>query len=213
MRCCKMPEAMWLLFGRSFRMHLISVFGYDRKSAAEIAGKAKTRYKEIIERLPEFDRKDIYQKNAVNASMLAAFVLSMPERPSLEALTRYYAESMMTSSMKWFCRKSGKSRFTEKDIEKLKAAEALRAADNNPYSWNLDFYEYEDGYEARFTKCGICRIMKDYGLYDLTPALCHLDYTMNDAYGTSIFEREYTLASGGPYCDCRYKKIMQIVEF
>lgn len=40
MRYCKMPEAMWLLFGRSFRMHLISVFGYDRKSAAEIAGKA-----------------------------------------------------------------------------------------------------------------------------------------------------------------------------
>lgn len=51
--------------------------------------------------------------------------------------------------------------------------------------------------------------MKDYGLYDLTPALCHLDYAMNDAYETSIFEREYTLASGGPYCDCRYKKIMQ----
>ena len=114
---------------------------------------------------------------------------------------------MMTSSMKWFCRKRGRTRFTEKDISRMRAAEALHAADSNPYSWNLELYKYDDGYEARFTKCGICRIMKDLGLYDLTPALCHLDYDMNDAACTSSFEREYTLASGGPYCDCRYIKI------
>ena len=43
----------------------------------------------------------------------------------------------------------------------------------------LEFYEYPDGsgYEGRFTKCGICVLMKELGLYDLTPALCHLDYT------------------------------------
>ncbi len=36
-------------------------------------------------------------------------------------------------------------------------------------------------YEARFSCCGICTLMKKLGLYDLTPALCHLDYTMSDA--------------------------------
>ena len=41
---------------------------------------------------------------------------------------------------------------------------------------------------------------------DLTPAMCRLDYTMSDADGASDFVREYTLASGGPYCDCGYKK-------
>ena len=84
----------------------------------------------------------------------------------------------------------------------------LRAGDRNPYSWNMDFFEYEDGsgYEARFTTCGICTLMQVLGLYDLTPALCHLDYTMSDAGGASDFVREYTLASGGPYCDCGYHK-------
>lgn len=48
--------------------------------------------------------------------------------------------------------------------------------------------------------------MKKLGLYDLTPALCHLDNTMSDAGGASSFVREYTLASGGPYCDCGYKR-------
>ena len=33
-----------------------------------------------------------------------------------------------------------------------------KAADRNPYSWNMGFYEYPDGsgYEGRFTKCGSC---------------------------------------------------------
>ena len=44
------------------------------------------------------------------------------------------------------------------------------------------------------------------GLYDLTPALCRLDYTMSEAGGVTDFVRQYTLASGGPYCDCGYKK-------
>ncbi len=43
------------------------------------------------------------------------------------------------------------------------------------------FYEYPDGsgYEVRFTKCGICVLMKKLGLYD-HPALCRLDYTMSE---------------------------------
>ena len=62
------------------------------------------------------------------------------------------------------------------------------------------------GYEGRFTKCGICTLMKELGLYDLTPAMCHLDYTMSEAGGVTNFVRQYTLASGGPYCDCGYQK-------
>ena len=49
-------------------------------------------------------------------------------------------------------------------------------------------------------------LMKELGLYDLTPALCRLDYTMSEAGGATDFVRQYTLASGGPYCDCGYKK-------
>ena len=94
-----------------------------------------------------------------------SFILSMPERPDVERLTEYYAKSMMTKPMKWFCRMSGKSKFTEKDIAGMKATAALRAADRNPCSWNMELYEYPDdsGYEGRFTKCGICVLMKKLG--------------------------------------------------
>ena len=208
MKYMGMPWGMWALFSRSFRAQLTEVFGYDAGTAAEITRKAKPRYREIISRLPEFEKADHFKMNVVNCAMLGAFILSMPERPDVERLTDFYAQAMMTDLMKWFCRRSGKNKFTEKDIAGMKAAAALNAADRNPYSWNMEFLPYPDGsgYEARFSKCGICALMKELGLYDLTPALCHLDYTMSEAGGASRFVRQYTLASGGPYCDCGYKK-------
>ena len=203
-----MPMGMWTLFAGSFQRKRIDVFGYDAATAKDIAKKAKPRYRQIIAEVPEFEKGDRFKMNLVNCALVAAFILSMPQRPDVDRLTEYYARAMMTKPMKWFCRKSGKAKYTEKDIAGMKKTAALKAADRNPYSWNMDFYEYPDGsgYEGRFTKCGICVLMEKLGLYDLTPALCHLDYTMSEAGGATDFVREYTIASGGPYCDCGYKK-------
>ncbi len=203
-----MPMGMWTLFAPSFRKQLTAVFGYNTSTAKAIMKKAKLEYRRIITGLPDFEKGDRFKMNLVNCAMIGACILSMPKRPDVERLTVYYANAMMTTPMKWFCRRSGKSKFTEKDINGMKATAARKAANHNPYSWNMEFYEYPDGsgYEGRFTKCGICVLMKELGLYDLTPALCRLDYTMSEASGVTDFVRQYTLATGGPYCDCGYKK-------
>ena len=157
MKYTGMPIGMWTLFSKSFEQNLVTVFGLDRYSAGTVKAKAKPKYKEIIAGLPEFEKADRFKMNIVNCALLAAFVLNMPERSDVERLTGYYAGSMMTPAMKWFCRKSGKSKFTKKDISSMKATGRLRAADRNPYSWNMEFLPYPDGsgYEARFTACGI----------------------------------------------------------
>ncbi len=85
-----------------------------KKTAKETAAKAKPKYKEIIAGLPEFEKADRFKMNIVNCAMIGAFILSMPERPDVARLTDYYAKSMMTKPMKWFCRKSGKGKFSEK---------------------------------------------------------------------------------------------------
>ena len=208
MKYAGQPWGMWALFAHSFQKQLTAVFGYDERTARAVTQEAGSRYKEIVAELPEFEKGDRFQMNIVSCAMLGAFILSMPQRPDVERLTDYYARAMMTKPMKWFCRMSGKNKFTEKDIAGMKATAARKDADRNPYSWNMDFIEYPDGsgYEGRFTKCGICTLMKKLGLYDLTPAMCRLDYTMSEAGGATDFVRQYTLASGGPYCDCGYKK-------
>ena len=115
----------------------------------------------------------------------------------------------MTRPMKWFCRQSGKMKFTKKDLLSMRKTAAMKAADRNPYSWYMELYPYEDssGYEARFTKCGICTLMKELGIFEIVPAMCSLDYTMSEAGGASRFIRKFTIASGGPYCDCGYKRL------
>ena len=208
MRYIGMPEGMWLLFHRSFRKEMTSVLGFSKSSAAETEKKALLKYKEIIARLPEFEKADRFKMNIVNCAMLAAFYLNMDEKSDVGRMTEYYAKAMMIGPMRAFCRMAGKKKFSEKDIQGMKATAALNAADRNPYSWNMEFLPYPDGsgYEARFSRCGICALMKELGIEEVVPAMCRLDYTMTDAGGTSEFVRQYTLAGGGPYCDCGYRK-------
>lgn len=208
MKYAGMPQGMWLLYKKSFRKNLVAVLGFDSKAANRITKRAAVKYKHIIKKLPEFEKEDRFKMNLVNCAVLVAFLLSMGKRPAVEPLSVYYSKSMMTAPTKLFCRLEGKSKFSKKDVAAMQATAALRAADRNPYSWNMEFYPYADGsgYEVRFTKCGICALMKEYGFYELTPALCQLDYDMSKAGGASEFVREYTLAGGGPYCDCGYKR-------
>ncbi len=208
MKYIGLPAAMWILYRKSFRDKLVADLGYDMKAAKRISADAKPVYRQIIEKLPEFEKDDRFVVNIVNCSLLIAFLKAMDSRPEVDELTKYYADAMTMTATKIFCKKAGREKFSDKDIAGMKATAALNAADRNPYSWNMDFIPYEDGsgYEARFYKCGICALMKEYGYYDLVPAMCHLDYTMSELGGTTNFVREYTLASGGPYCDCGYKK-------
>ncbi len=208
MRYLGMPAGMWVLYKKSFTNAMVTELGYSKSKSAEIMRNAKPKYIEIIDKLPEFEKVDQFKMNIVNCALFAAVLLNIDEKPSMEALTKFYATGIMNLPTKWFCRIRSKRKFSDADVQGLKNTAALRAADRNPYSWNMDFLAYEDGsgYEARFTKCGICQLMKEYGLFEYVPAMCHLDYTMSEAGGTSKFVREYTLASGGPYCDCGYKK-------
>ena len=208
MRYLGMPAGMWALFVGSFRNKLTETLGYDRPAAERITKKAHGKYRRLIAGIPEFEKGDRFQMNIVSCAMLSAFVTEMPKRPDVEALTAYYRDAMLTGHMRWFCRRSGKAKFGKRDVESMKRTAAFRAADRNPYSWNMEFLPYPDGsgYEARFTKCGICTLMGELGLSDLTSAMCRLDYTMSQVGGTDVFVRKYTLASGGPYCDCGYKK-------
>lgn len=50
-----------------------------------------------------------------------------------------------------YCKMGGKIKFTDKDIERMKATAALKAADRNQYSWNMDYIPYDDdsGYKKK----------------------------------------------------------------
>ena len=74
------------VFARSFQTQLTAVLGYDAVTAKQITKTAKPKYKEIIAKLPEFEKGDRFQLNIIGCAMLGAFVLCMPQRPDAERL-------------------------------------------------------------------------------------------------------------------------------
>ena len=61
--------------------------------------------------------------------------------------------------------------------------------------------DFDLGYDYR--ECGICKICRDEGCFELAKYLCRLDYVIADMMGVKLV-RTQTLAEGGDFCDFRY---------
>ena len=195
---------MWLVFRGSFRRALTDVLGV--KNASAVLKRSRRRYTEILKTIPAYAKGDNFYINILSCATFAAVVLELPELPDVETATRFYEQAMVSNALMRIAARH-EDYYTEKGRRKLKhraeKSEAWFA--QNPYTW---IFTVKDGptlnqYTAEFTECGICRLMSELGLTALTPALCHYDYPMN-ALNHTVFSREYTLAGGGPMCDCHY---------
>ena len=69
MRWTGMPMAMWAVFAKSFQTQLTAVLGYDAATAKQITKTAKPKYKEIIAKLPKFEKGDRFSMNIIGCAM------------------------------------------------------------------------------------------------------------------------------------------------
>lgn len=127
MRYFGLPAGICAFFKRSFRFNLSAILGYSEGKAKAVTKAAKSKYKEIVLKLPEFEKGDRFKTNIVNCAMFSAFCLELPERPPLEEMAVYYRESMTTGAMKLFCRMSGKRKFSARDIAGMERTAAVHA--------------------------------------------------------------------------------------
>lgn len=199
-----MPKVMWTIFSPTFGRELHRMTSAD---ATGIMDRAKLRYRTILAPIPEFEKGDRFLINILSASMLAAVYLELPEKPSVKQVEEFYHHAMTDNAvMKLFLKM--KSSYTVKAQAKLaqQASDSVGRAERNPYTW---CFTYEPGtdinnYCCRFSTCGIQYLLETLGIGEITPAMCTYDYDMAELAG-SIFTREFTLAGGGPCCDCHYQ--------
>ena len=76
MKYVGMPMGMWKVFHRSFQKNLVDVLKYNEEESRMITASAKKKYRELIEKLPEFEKADRYKRNEVNCVMVCAFFLN-----------------------------------------------------------------------------------------------------------------------------------------
>ncbi|MBP3199996.1 MAG: hypothetical protein J6N21_23785, partial [Butyrivibrio sp.] len=58
MKYSGMPAGMWMLFKKQFRKALVGDLRYGFSDANRITRAAKPKYRDIIEKLPEFEKED-----------------------------------------------------------------------------------------------------------------------------------------------------------
>ena len=200
-----MPRLMWTVFRGSFTRELPKI---TREAPKPLMERAYRRYREILTTIPEFEKGDRFLVNFLGASMLPAVLLELPEKPPVKAVEEYYHNAMTNNTvMRLFLKKGGA--YTAKGRAKLarQAADSPRRYQENPCTW---CFTHEPGpdlnsYSTFFTACGIYRLFQSLGISEYTPAMCTYDYDMAELSG-SEFTRQYTLAGGGPCCDCHYRR-------
>lgn len=193
--------AMWLGFKGTFKKHLPYL---GENGGGKFMSAAHKTYKNILSDVDEFEKGDRYLVNILSCAMLSAVLLNLKDKPSPEQVRAYYKKSMSDNILMLHAARHS-SAYTEKGRQKLKASAKKSEGNKNPYSWK---FSVTDGrtineYTATFYTCGICYLMEKLGLKEYIPAMCSYDYDMA-AMNNTDFSREYTLAGGGPYCDCHY---------
>lgn len=195
---CKL---MWLMFKNSFSSTLKNDLKIDKYK--KVMKKGKKKYKEILKTIPDFDKDDRFKINIISCAQISSILLSCDKKLSLDEATLLYHQAMSNKIMKKFSKRT--TNYTTEGQENLAKSALTSQTRTNPYTWKFDYIKGKNNneYTAIFKTCGICKLMNELNLTEYIPALCSLDYVMAEMNNTT-FTREYTLASGGPYCDCHY---------
>lgn len=192
-------QGLWVLFrGSFFRAMKTELQESDPRA---VLVRARITYRNILSdvKLPH-SRFDV---NIMSCAMLSAFLKSFEKKYDVDTIRKFYATGMNTPIMRMMAKND--KVYTPEGRVKLKEQAEKSQQSKNPYDWK---FTVEDGptisqYSAIFTTCGICHLMGELGLSEYVPAMCSFDYDMAKM-GETAFTREFTLASGGPYCDCHY---------
>ena len=197
-----MARLYWTVFKGGFERELKNTLSFS--DTAKIMKKAKGKYREMLESVQPFERRTRFISNIIIASMLGGIYLSLDEKPHIEKMIVFTREALMNNRIMLKSIVSERN-YTAEGQEKLCREAEISMTDNNPYLWQ---YTFEAGkslmeYTATFKTCGILHLYRMWGIEELTPAMCRLDYDMAAA-NNSVFIREQTLADGGEYCDCHY---------
>ena len=201
MRYGFMQRTMWVVFNSSYKKAIKIVL--DENDADDVMKRAKKKYRDILNHVNEFDKESRFLTNILSCAMLSAVLLSIEKTYDVETIRVYYKTAMDNKIMHMAV--VSEKNYTEKGRKKLKASAEKSQSITNPYDWKFTVKDGEtiNQYTATFYTCGICTLMNKLGLSEYIPAMCAFDYDMAEMNNTK-FTREFTLATGGPYCDCHY---------
>lgn len=177
-------------FWKSFRAHSDTVF---RQVAAE---------------LPDIG-DSIFSFNYAYAPSYVAWYQSMRQlglnREQADDLMWKMNEKMLLSVPKPFLHMAGKSYLNS---FRKKAKQHLQRQGKpgfSEYDWLIDYRDVDaNSFEIDIRRCGFITVAKQYGVEEMLPGICAVDYMVSHYMGNG-FSRTKTLGDGDECCNCHYE--------
>ena len=151
--------------------------------------------------------KDMHDEKLLSSYIMGIYFIAMNRCTGLSAEENYEILAAAFSGSKLLKKGLGNASdyLDEKHIPKRMAWAEESHRRRNENNWVADVLPkceaYDLGYD--YHACGICKICRDEGCFELAKYLCRLDFLIADMMGAKLV-RTQTLAEGGDYCDFRY---------
>ena len=194
-------------YNMTFRMLGTVLNGIVTKEIKDknISKHIKKSYKEIVLRADDIGSKN----KLLGAYALAAYFIAMNRHDKLtpEENCNLLENGLRNSKIYKMSMGNSKQYFSEKNMESRRqwSKETYKRKYKN--DWVVDVLEKTDSYDFGFDyhECGVCKLCRDEGCFELAKYLCRLDYMTSDIMGIHL-KRTMTLADGYEKCDFRFSK-------
>lgn len=162
-------------------------------------------YKNIIR-----NAKDIGKSRLISAYCMGAYFIALNRNTGLTSEENYKIFKDGLYANKLFHKALGSA---DKYLDKRKMRDRLawsKESHKRRYEndWVVDVLDktehFELGYD--YLECGICKLCRDEGCFELAKYLCGLDFVLADIMGMKL-KRTMTLANGNEKCDFRYSRM------
>jgi hypothetical protein len=151
--------------------------------------------------------KDMNDDKLLASYIMGIYFIAMNRCSGLSPEQNYEIIADALKNNKLFKKKLGTAEqyLDEKNISvRMKWAEDSKKR-RNENNWVVDVLpkcdKFDLGYD--YHECGICKICRDEGCFEIAKYLCRLDFIMADMMGVKLV-RTKTIADGGDFCDFRY---------
>ena len=163
----------------------------------------KKEYKAIILRSKSIGKKNIL----LSSYLLCAFFIALNRKNPIGADENYLIleHGMKESKLLKLFMGDASSYFDSKRMEARKKWALNSHHKKYENDWVLNFIEKDSKYEfgIDYLECGVCKMCKAEGCFELAKYLCKLDYLLADIMGLGL-DRTKTLANGSDCCDFRW---------
>ena len=151
--------------------------------------------------------KDMNDEKLLASYIMGIYFIAMNRCSGLSSEHNYEIIADALKNNKLFKKKLGTAEqyLDEKNIPaRMNWAEDSRKRINEN-NWVVDVLPKCDAYDLGYDyhECGICKICRDEGCFEIAKYLCRLDFIMADMMGVKLV-RTKTVADGGDFCDFRY---------